>query len=80
MLAKRDVWQWSQLDEKRYLLVGVDATNRPCQCQRHDAIYGSTGCGSQQHLAVVVSSTFSNAMDEEDDHRLKSQESGRSLS
>ncbi|KAG0919778.1 hypothetical protein G6F32_015958 [Rhizopus arrhizus] len=77
MLAKRDVWQWLQLDEKRYLLVGVDATNRLCQCQRHDAIYGNICYGSQQHLEVVVSSTFSNGMDEEDDHRQKSQESGR---
>ncbi|KAG0731042.1 hypothetical protein G6F23_015699 [Rhizopus arrhizus] len=77
MLAKIDVWQWPQLDKMRYLLVGVDATNRLCQYQGHDAIYGSTGCGNQQHLEVVVSSTFSNAMDEEDDHRQKSQVSGR---
>ena len=77
MLAKRDVWQWPQLDGRRHSLVDVDATNRLCQCQRHDAIYDSTGYGNQQHLEVVVSSTFSNAMDEEDDHRQKSQESGR---
>ena len=77
MLAKRDVWQWPQLDGRIHWLVDVDATNRLCQCQRHDAIYGSTGCGNQQHLAVVASSTFSNAMDEVDDHRQKSQESGR---
>ena len=77
MLSKIDVWQWPQLDGKRCLLVDVDATNRLCQYQGHDAIYGSTCCGSQQHLVVVVSSTFSNAMDEEDDHRQKSQESGR---
>ncbi|KAG1020142.1 hypothetical protein G6F43_014332 [Rhizopus delemar] len=77
MLAKRDVWHRGQLDGKRHLLVDVDATNRLCQYQRHDAIYGSTGCGSQQHLVVVVSSTFSNAMDEEDDHRQKRQENGR---
>ena len=77
MLAKRDVWHWPQLDERKYLLVDADATNRLCQCQRHDAIYGSTDCGSQQHLEVVVSSTFSNGMDEVDDHRQKSQESSR---
>ena len=77
MLARTDVWHWPQLDERKHLLVDVDATNRLCRYQRHDAIYGSTGCGSQQHLVVVVSNTFSNGMDEEDDHRQKSQESGR---
>ena len=77
MLARTNVWQWLQLDERRRWLVDVDATNRLCQCQRHDAIYGSICCGSQQHLVIVVSSTFSNATDEVDDHRQKSQESGR---
>ena len=77
MLARTDVWQWLQLDEMRYSLVDVDSTNRFCQCQRHDAIYGSTCCGSQQHLVTVLSSTFSNGTDEVDDHRQKSQESGR---
>ncbi|KAG1580153.1 hypothetical protein G6F46_015555 [Rhizopus delemar] len=77
MLAMRDVWHRGQLDGKRYLLADVDATNRLCRCQRHDAIYGSTGCGIQQHLVIVASSTFSNGMDEEDDHRQKRQESGR---
>ncbi|KAG0965486.1 hypothetical protein G6F29_014355 [Rhizopus arrhizus] len=77
MLARTDVWQWLQLDGRRHWPVDVDATNRICQYQRHDAIYGSTGYGSQQHLAVVASSTFSNGMDEVDDHRQKSQKSGR---